>query len=514
MPIGTFLSQPFTDGIYAAYRPVILQVSATRTDGATTPPVVYCDIYFNDVYYKTLSKTQYAAINGPYSEWQFDIQDAAQEFLKYFLADNGDVDVVEAFPLVVKAQCRVRSSGYDANGFITSENTTPVQGTGSTPPVSGTGYGSNFFYILNATLQNEDNQDLATHLNAFKKRTWSALAWPLTHRPDPYKVCVEDSDIFPILYSGASPLSSLVLNYKYQGQVGFSQAEVELNTVCQPVQIVGSYAMPDGAKDVAYNYFIPLTGTAPFTLEEIVKPGWMTIAIVDDKVVFGGTPMEADVMIDIVISFKVRNCTINLVTYSDNIIVYDDVTCVPVSISGAPVLPNATIGDAYSFSIPLSGNSPFALTDVVKPAWMTITILGAEILFYGTPEEGQGGEDIPVSFTVNNCTGNTVDYDHPIDVLEPEGGGLVEVIMTPGNFRRVIISISEVLACTITIRFDYDWENFITSEFGTRVNETKMMIMGSQHANTIVSGPAENITAVRITAVIPPFCGGQTFHFD
>src|SRR5689334_16037008 len=109
MPIGAIISQPESNSLKAAYRPVVLRVAATKTDNSAQPPVVYCDIYFNDVYYKSISKSQYTVLNLSNSEWQFDIQDAAQEYLKKFLGNNGEAAVVEATTIITKVFCRFRS---------------------------------------------------------------------------------------------------------------------------------------------------------------------------------------------------------------------------------------------------------------------------------------------------------------------------------------------------------------------------------------------------------------------
>lgn len=198
MPIGSIISQPSSNSINAAYRPVIIRAAATRTDADPRPPVVYCDIYFNDVFYKTLSKSKNILLNISDSEWQFDIQDAAQEYLGKFLAENGESEIVEATPIITKTLCKLRSSGYDSDGFIAPEGTAPVQGTGDTAATPGTGTSTNTFYILNATLQHEDNQDLGDHLDSFKNGTWAADCWPLSHRPNHYRICPQDSDSFPI----------------------------------------------------------------------------------------------------------------------------------------------------------------------------------------------------------------------------------------------------------------------------------------------------------------------------
>lgn len=430
MPIGTIISQPSANSINAAYRPVIIRASATRTDADPRPPVVYCDIYFNDVFYKTLSKSKNIQLNNDDSEWQFDIQDAAQEYLGKFLGENGETEVVEATPIITKVLCKLRSSGYDSDGFIVQEDTAPVQGTGDTPPTSGTGTSTNTFYIVNATLQHEDNQDLAEHLDTFKNGTWDSNTWPLSHRPNHYHICPQDSDTFPIINGGDVEIGSLALHYQPCGETEFITEEELLP--CTPVSIVGTPALPDGVVGVPYSYSFEVEGTAPFELGSIVKPSWMTISISGTTVSFTGTPEEGDVGSGIAVGFDIQNCAGHGsgspsssgiwggdVSFDDTIDVTAAPACTPVSISGgAPAFTNITVGETYDFDITLLGDGPFALSDVVKPSWMTIEVLGSTIHVGGTPDSTNIGENIPVSFTVSNCDGGSeVDVSDTIDVL-------------------------------------------------------------------------------------------------
>lgn len=430
MPIGSIISQPSSNSINAAYRPVIIRTSATRTDADPRPPVVYCDIYFNDVFYKTLSKSKNSLLNISDSEWQFDIQDAAQEYLGKFLADNGESQIVEAAPLITKAFCRLRSSGYDSDGFIVTENTAPIQGNGDTSPTSGTGTQTNTFYIVNATLQHDDNQDLAAHLDSFKNGTWASDAWPLSHRPNHYRICPQDSDSFPIINGSEVPLLSLILHYQPCNETEYITEEQLLT--CEAVTIVGTPALPDATVGVAYSYSFEVAGTAPFELDSIIKPDWMTISISGTTVTFSGTPTIGDIGTNIVVGFDIQNCAGHGsgslsssdmwggdVSFDDIIDVVAASSCTPVSISGgAPVFPDITVGDTYDFDITLLGDAPFTLSNIIKPAWMTIEITGSTIHVGGTPDATNAGTAIPVSFTASNCSGaSTVDVSDTIDVL-------------------------------------------------------------------------------------------------
>lgn len=431
MPIGTIISQPSANAIKAAYRPVIIRVSATRTDADPRPPVVYCDIYFNDIFYKTLSKSKNIQLNNSDSEWQFDIQDAAQEYLGKFLADNGEATVVEAAPLITKALCKIRSSGYDSDGFIVPEDTPPVQGTDDTPPTSGTGTETNTFYIINATLQHEDNQELTDHLDTFKNGTWAADHWPLSHRPNHYRICPQDSDSFPIVNGGEVALSSLILHYQPCGQNDFITEEELLP--CTPASIVGSPTLPNATVGVPYSYSFEVAGTGPFELGSIVKPSWMTISISGTTISFSGTPSGGDIGTNIAVGFDIHNCAGHGpggslsgsgmwggdVSFDDEIDVSAASSCTPVSISGgAPNFPNITINNTYNFDITLLGDAPFSLSNVVKPSWMTIELSGSTIHVGGTPNQTNVGTNIPVSFTVSNCSGaNEVNVSDAFNVL-------------------------------------------------------------------------------------------------
>lgn len=88
-------------------------------------------------------------------------------------------------------------------------------------------------------------------------------------------------------------------------------------------------------------------------------------------------------------------------------------SCVAPTLPGA-TLPNATQGTPYSASIAISGSQPFTLSNVVKPSWMTIAIVGGNsILFSGTPTSS--GSGITVSFDVTNACG-TVPFSNNINI--------------------------------------------------------------------------------------------------
>lgn len=96
---------------------------------------------------------------------------------------------------------------------------------------------------------------------------------------------------------------------------------VTVAATCVAVGISGSpIYLPDAVEDVAYSYILNLTGTAPFSLANIVKPSWMSIAVVGSTVEITGTPTTGDIGAGITVSFDVENCSGgSSVSYSDTI---------------------------------------------------------------------------------------------------------------------------------------------------------------------------------------------------
>lgn len=206
--------------LYAAYRPMVLQTILDYPDFSPVPdnpPVIFCDVYFNNVYYKTLSSTVFESVNTSLvvnrfrSMWTFDIQDAAQEYLRsrpqemrgnVLIADTGSI-----------ATFRVafRTSAVDANGFTIPQAPAPVQGNFRTQPVSGGGLLSSFYVVANATLQHEDNQDLLAHLSYYTATypPSSIKSYSITHRKE-YVVGIKQYDHWPVLipYKGLAGLNA------------------------------------------------------------------------------------------------------------------------------------------------------------------------------------------------------------------------------------------------------------------------------------------------------------------
>jgi hypothetical protein len=175
-------------------------------------------------------RTAPESIASTYSVYQFDISDALQEYLQADLATINNNDLLKAPHTSAKVFCRFRSSDKDVDGFTVEEATKPIQGTKNTAPVAGTGTQSNTFFTINSALQHEDNQNLLLHLASYKQGTWAANAFPLTHR-NRYYFCDNDSDHFPLIFTGDCIQSDILLHYRLKGQTTFTQATAaDINT--------------------------------------------------------------------------------------------------------------------------------------------------------------------------------------------------------------------------------------------------------------------------------------------
>lgn len=255
MPILSILSQPGSTSLNAAYMPIVIEFEAEQPLAASDrfiPPVVYCDIYVNGIFYRTMTSTQ--PINVPslgvHARFSFDIQDAMQEVLKPFLPPSASAAIERADSSMVSVFCRLRASGVDTDGFTNPEATAPVQATGSNPAVAGTGTQTNTFYVVNCQLQTEDHTDLAAHLTTFKRtgftgQPWDTSAYPLTHRPDSVKICMGDNDWYPFVYTG--PTVSAGIKF-----TGLNTNGGTIVRATNPVSLTSGsvYYMPTGPKNL------------------------------------------------------------------------------------------------------------------------------------------------------------------------------------------------------------------------------------------------------------------------
>jgi len=430
MPINSFITNPSVDGLYAAYRPIVLSVNASRTDGEPIPPVVYCDIYFGGVYYKTLSKTAFDKLeSATSSSWTFDIQTACQEYLtiKQPLFNGTSIEV--AHSAFTKCYCRFRSSGYDASGFVTTENVAPIQGTTTSYPVNGTGTQSNTFTILNAVLQNEDNQNLKLRLDEFKQGSWSYDASPLTMRPKYYYMDRGCSDYFPAFIT--SIVRKVKLFFKYVGQNTFHTREVNVNSGCAVVISVPKFIKTASGYSVTWDV---LLGSA--SSFKISVNGGAPISVGVNSHSLGAlTVGKYSVVVTPVCSGDIDGAAITSSIQVIPAYLNDsgDTSgsgsggggCEPLSIDYGTPIPNGAKDNEYFREIVLDNNgtsiSPFTITDIIKPSWMNISaaygFFGVSVIrLTGTPTATATGQQ--VSFTASNCHEIDLLFNQLIDVVD------------------------------------------------------------------------------------------------
>jgi hypothetical protein len=243
--IVTYVIDPFYNTIQAAYQPIVYTVQCTGV-----PPIVYGDLYINDIYYKTISSTSPIAIapGGSSSFWLFDLSGLAQEYLQTFMPDITAATIQNVFTTwvylsgvgspdgMLKCSVSFRSATVDSYGVITPEGPVPVQATVDSPAVPGVQYYvTNNFYIVNSALNwNSDLSVFQTMLASLKvtsitgtfpagttfDNSWNVF--PLSKAPNNDQLgigtCVYQSDygLFPIITGLiSSPTDMQLVAYLY-----------------------------------------------------------------------------------------------------------------------------------------------------------------------------------------------------------------------------------------------------------------------------------------------------------
>lgn len=93
----------------------------------------------------------------------------------------------------------------------------------------------------------------------------------------------------------------------------------------------------------------------------------------------------------------------------------DPVECIDATIDEI-TLPDGAVGEAYDQTITLHGSGPFTLSDITKPAWVTLTVVGSTVHVTGIPDPADEDTAVEISFTVNNCGEATPEFSGSIDV--------------------------------------------------------------------------------------------------
>ena len=142
-------------------------------------------------------------------QFRFDISDACQEFLTSKLPRINGKTIV-AGTHFLECYCKFRGSEIDSDGFIAQELPKPIQSTSLNEASEGGGLQSVSFFVINAVLQHENNQNLVEHLKSYNDYGNNTLV--LSHRPNKYKLCLGDSDFISVF--SASKVKQITLKIK------------------------------------------------------------------------------------------------------------------------------------------------------------------------------------------------------------------------------------------------------------------------------------------------------------
>lgn len=152
---------PYADTLCSAYRNTYFKVYTDSPADATLP--VYADIYVGSIagvgtYYKTISSYSIQGLSGVLSGdgmYQFDIQDALQEYIQTYFPELPITDITSAESTDAESMIWVyvcfRGSAY-VGDVLVPEAPIPVQATATTPAVAGGGLQSNSFMVTNSSI--------------------------------------------------------------------------------------------------------------------------------------------------------------------------------------------------------------------------------------------------------------------------------------------------------------------------------------------------------------------------
>ena len=75
---------------------------------------------------------------------------------------------------------------------------------------------------------------------------------------------------------------------------------------CDAITLVSGGTLPDAQEDVAYSHTMVFSGDTPFNAVHTTKPSWLNYAVVDNTLVFSGTPTTAET--GLAVAIVVYNC--------------------------------------------------------------------------------------------------------------------------------------------------------------------------------------------------------------
>lgn len=211
--------------------------------------------------------------------------------------------------------------------------------------------------------------------------------------------------------------------------------EVVVEAVCVGVGISSAPVyLPDAIVDTPYSYIMNLTGTAPFNIDNITKPAWMSINVVGSTIEFTGTPAPGDLGSGITVSFDIHNCSGGYtVAYSDTIDVLAS------SDYGAFTIENLGAGSNFVKNVFPNNPSFYTFTSGGLPVLAGQTATGFMISAISTP------------VSVSLILASSLYY---IELYK--NGLLQQTIYTPGSGIYSFNAVSYLITDSMTIKLKSD----------------------------------------------------------
>lgn len=286
---------------------------------------------------------------------------------------------------------------------------------------------------------------------------------------------------------------------------------------CVAVQFVES-DLPDAVVGEPYVEDLHLTGDAPFFIGSQTNPAWMTVTLDGSVIHLTGTPPTdfPDAHVDI----EVLNCSnTHSATFDAH---FDQVLpesssvppeCDHVAIT-ATTLPGGTVGVPYDQLIPLTGDAPFSLSAVTKPAWAAVAISGDNVEISGTPTDA---ETETIAFTVTNCVEFSDEFSQEIDIATgiAEGGLTIDACLEDGRVMGISFNGDSVGTTGDGYPvFAGDSATLLAPETGTHALVVDITAVATSTGRVVVTGSDGTVQCQEFTATPTAVVTFAAFNID